>query len=130
MKKTLAFYLTLLATVLILLALVFYLTSGIVMPYVTALTVAAAAAGALYLVFYSKLGGNSAFALLVSLAAVLAIGALGFSLIAEVESLGYLISGLRQWKDVSHWAYFAIAAFAAWLLLLVASFLKTGEENV
>jgi hypothetical protein len=84
----------------------------------------------LYLVLYPKLGDRQHLSLLISAAAVMAIGALGFSLIAEVETLGYLISGLRQWKDVQNWAYFAAASLIAWLLLLAASFLKPAEKKL
>ena len=128
MKKTLAFYLTLVATVLAALALVLYLSSGIVMPYVTTLNVAALAAGVIYLLLYKKLAAKAHLSLLISVAAVLMIGAVGFSLISEVESLGYLISGLRQWADVRLWVYFAVAGMISWIILLVSSFLNPADK--
>ena len=130
MKKTPALILTAIAAVLAVLALIFYLTSGVTMAYVTALSAGAIVACVLYLVLYPKLGDRQHLSLLISAAAVMAIGALGFSLIAEVETLGYLISGLRQWKDVQNWAYFAAASLNAWLLLLAASFLKPAEKKL
>lgn len=130
MKKTPALILTAIAAVLAVLALIFYLTSGVTMAYVTTLSAGAIVACVLYLVLYPKLGDRQHLSLLISAAAVMAIGALGFSLIAEVETLGYLISGLRQWKDVQNWAYFAAASLIAWLLLLAASFLKPAEKKL
>lgn len=130
MKKTPALILTAIAAVLAVLALIFYLTSGVTMAYVTALSAGAIVACVLYLVLYPKLGDRQHLSLLISAAAVMAIGALGFSLIAEVETLGYLISGLRQWKDVQNWAYFAATSLIAWLLLLAASFLKPAEKKL
>jgi hypothetical protein len=128
MKKTLAFWLTAAATLLAAVALVFYLTSGTTMPYVTVLNVCAVVFGAAYLALYGRHGQSGAFVYLISLAAVAAIGAVGFSLIVEVEALGYLVSGLRQWSDVQNWAYFAVCGLVAWLLLIVASFGKTTEK--
>lgn len=129
MKKTAALILAIIATVLALLALVFYLTSGIVMRYVTILSAAALAFGVLYLALYGKLGARKHFPLLASAAAVLAMGAFAFSLISEVETLGYLISGLRQWKDVQNWAYFAVASLLAWILFLATSFMSGKVEK-
>ena len=130
MKKSPAFYLVAVGTVFAVLALMFYLNSGITMKYVTILNVFAIVAGALYLVLPRVLGDKEWCIYLVSVAAVLILGAVGYSLIAEVEQLGYLVSGLRDWKDVALWAYFAIAGLIAWLALLVASFTKVNSKEV
>ncbi len=129
MKKTPAFYLVLAATVLAVLALVFYLSSSLTRGYVTVLAVCAIVFGVLYLALYGKLGANLWFGYVLTLAAVASIGAVGYSLINEVEIIGYLMSGLRQWSDIRMWAYFAICGVLAWLLLLVASFMKSGERK-
>jgi len=127
MKKTLSFSLAAVGTAFAAAALVLYLLSGTSMPYVITLNVIAIVAGALYLALYGKAGGSFWHPYLLVVAAVLAIGAVGFSLIVEVEALGYLISGLRQWADVQLWAYFAIAGLLSWLLMLIASFVRTSK---
>ncbi|MDO4649743.1 MAG: hypothetical protein Q4B26_13955 [Eubacteriales bacterium] len=130
MKKTIGFYLAAAAAILAVVALVFYQKSGTTMPYVTAMAVAAIVLDALYLCLYKKFAEKKGFSLLVSCAAVMIIGAVGYSLIVEVEIIGYLLSGLRQWKDVQFWAYFAVVGVVSWLLLLVASFIQPKKKEV
>lgn len=129
MKRSPAFYLALVATVLAVLALVFYQSNNIKRGYVTVLAICAIVFGVLYLALYGKFGSKHWFGYLLSLAAVASIGAVGYSLINEVEAIGYLMSGLRQWSDIQMWAYFAICGILAWLVLTVAAFLKTPAEN-
>ncbi len=125
MKKTVSFTLAVLGTAAAIVALLLYLKSGQTMSYVIAMNAIAVVAGVAYLATYGKLGSQAWHPYLLSAAAVLVLGAVGYSLIVEVEALGYLISGLRQWSDVAVWAYFAIAGVVSWLLLLAASFVKT-----
>ncbi len=127
-KKTVSFTLAILGTVAAAAALLLYLKSGPTMSYVIAMNVIAIAAGVVYLATYGKLGSQAWHPYLLSVAAVLVLGAVGYSLVVEVEALGYLISGLRQWSDVAVWAYFAIVGVVSWLLLLVASFVKTPAK--
>ena len=129
MKRSPAFYLALVATVLAVLALVFYQSNNIKRGYVTVLAICAIVFGVLYLALYGKFCSKHWFGYLLSLAAVASIGAVGYSLINEVEAIGYLMSGLRQWSDIQMWAYFAICGILAWLVLTVAAFLKTPAEN-
>ena len=129
MKRSPAFYLAIVATVLAVLALVFYQSNNIKRGYVTVLAICAIVFGVLYLALYGKFGGKHWFGYLLSLAAVASIGAVGYSLVNEVEAIGYLMSGLRQWSDIQMWAYFAICGILAWLVLTVAAFLKTPAEN-
>ena len=129
MKRSPAFSLAIVATVLAVLALVFYQSNNIKRGYVTVLAICAIVFGVLYLALYGKFGGKHWFGYLLSLAAVASIGAVGYSLVNEVEAIGYLMSGLRQWSDIQMWAYFAICGILAWLLLLVASFWKSGERK-
>lgn len=129
MKKTFSFTLAVIGTAAALVALILYLKSGPTMSYVITMNVLAIAAGVVYLATYGKLGSQAWHPYLLSAAAVLVLGAVGYSLIVEVEALGYLISGLRQWSDVAVWAYFAIVGVVSWLILLVASFLKTPVKQ-
>lgn len=124
MKKKTELYLTTGATVFAVLSLVFYLISGTVMSYVLIMTIAAIVADVLYIGLYKRLSDKNGFSFLISIGAVLIIGAFAYSLITEVEILGYLLSGLRQWSDVQYWAFFSVAALLSWLLLLIASFIQ------
>ena len=128
-KKTVSFTLAVIGTIAALVALILYLKSGPVMNYVVTMNVIAIVAGVLYLVTYGKLGAQAWHPYLLSVAAVLVLGAVGYSLIVEVEALGYLVSGLRQWSDVAVWAYFAIVGVVSWLVLLVASFCRTPAKQ-
>lgn len=128
MKKSLGLILTAVGTLLAVLALVFYTMNGAVMTSVRTMNIAAIVLGVLYVALYGKLGDKGIFSFLISAAAVLIIGAFAYSLITEVEILGYLISGLRQWSDVQNWAYFSVAAIVSWLFLLVASFLQPKKS--
>ena len=128
-KKTFSFTLAVIGTAAALVALILYLKSGPTMSYVITMNVLAIAAGVVYLATYGKLGSQAWHPYLLSAAAVLVLGAVGYSLIVEVEALGYLISGLRQWSDVAVWAYFAIVGVVSWLVLLVASFLRTPVKQ-
>lgn len=129
MKKSISFTLAVIGTAAALVALFLYLKSGPTMSYVIALNVIAVVAGIAYLATYGKLGSQVWHPYLLTVAAVLILGAVGYSLIVEVEALGYLMSGLRQWSDVAVWAYFAIAGILSWLILLVASFMRTPAKN-
>ena len=129
MKKSVPFTFAAVGTAAALVALILYLKSGPVMSYVVALNAVAIAAGVLYIVSYGKLGAQVWHPYLLTVAAVLVLGAVGYSLIVEVEALGYLMSGLRQWSDVAVWAYFAIAGILSWLILLIASFMRTPAKQ-
>lgn len=127
MKRSKRFLLAGAATVLAAAALVFYLISGTVMTYVAAMVIAAVVLGIVNVIFYLKIGEKEITSLLISAEAVLIIGACAYSLITEVEVLGYLVSGLRQWSDVQFWAFFSVAAILSWILLLIASFIQPKE---
>ena len=127
MKKTVGLIFTAAGTVAAIAALVLYLFSGTTMIYVLALAIAAVALGAVSTVAYGVVSSNKIFSLLIPAAGVLIIGAAAWSLVTEVELLGYLVSGLRQWKDVAFWAYFTVASVISWLLYMVASFLQPKQ---
>ena len=127
MKKTVGFIFTAAGTVAAIAALVLYLLSGTTMAYVMVLAITAVAVGAVSTVGYGKIVSNKVLSLLIPAAGVLVIGAAAWSLVTEVELLGYLVSGLRQWKDVAFWAYFTVAIVISWLLYMVASFLQPKQ---
>ena len=129
MKKSVSFTLAIIGTVCAVAALILYLMSGTTMSYVITLNLIAILAGVAYIPLYQKAARSLWHPYLLTVAAVLVLGAVGYSLLVEVEALGYLVSGLRQWADVQVWAYFAIAGVISWLFLLVASFGKTPAKN-
>ena len=67
MKKSPAFYLTLVATVLAVLALVFYQSNSIKRGYVTVLAICAIVFGLVYLALYGKLGDKHWFGYVLTL---------------------------------------------------------------
>ena len=119
---------TVIGAVFSVLALAFYSMAGNTTSTVRTLNILAIVCLAVFLIAGAKLGKYPAWGYLVSAAAVLMMAAVGYSLVTEVEVLGYLISGLRTWADVKFWAYFAIAGLIGWLMLLIASFTRLGAE--
>ncbi|MBP3878197.1 MAG: hypothetical protein J6E44_09595 [Lachnospiraceae bacterium] len=129
MKKTFGYVMTVIGTILSLVALFFYSKSGsTATTRVFGLNIAALIVCVVFLILALKLE-NEYLTLLVAIGAVLMIAACGYSLVTEVETLGYLISGLRTWADVQYWAYFAGCAVASWLVLLIASFTGFGLKK-
>ena len=129
MKKTAGYIMTIIGAVLSLAALFFYSRSGsTATSTVTTLNIAALVCGVLFLIAAMKIG-NAYLPFLVSAASVLMMAAAGYSLVTEVEVLGYLMTGLRTWADVQYWAYFMIAALLSWAVLLIASFTGFGEKK-
>ena len=127
MKKSVGFIMTIIGAVLSALALILYLNANNTNQTTLYFAIAGLVCCVCYLVLYGKLGRNPYVSFLVSAGAVLMAAALGYSLVTEVEILGYLISGLRTWKDVQMWAFFAVAAALSWIILMIASFTKLGE---
>lgn len=129
MKKTAGMIMTVIGTILSILALVFYSKASSTTPLVSRLNIAALVCCVVFLLLAVKLGEKKWWGWLVSIASVLMMAAFGYSLVTEVEVLGYLISGLRTWADVQFWAFFSIAALLSWLVLLIASFTRLGEAK-
>ncbi|MBR3366493.1 MAG: hypothetical protein IKG66_01695 [Lachnospiraceae bacterium] len=128
MKKSFGTILTIVAAVLAAAALFFYSKASSTNSIVFTLNIAGLICAAAFLLLGRMMSGKPFLSLLVSAAAVLMMAAFGYSLVTEVEVLGYLISGLRTWADVQYWAYFSVAALVSWLFLLVASFTGLGAE--
>lgn len=128
MKKSFGTILTIVAAVLAAAALFFYSKASSTNSIVFTLNIAGLVCAAAFLLLGRMMSGKPFLSLLVSAAAVLMMAAFGYSLVTEVEVLGYLISGLRTWADVQYWAYFSVAALVSWLFLLVASFTGLGAE--
>ena len=128
MKKSFGTILTIVAAVLAAAALFFYSKANSTNSIVFTLNIAGLVCAAAFLLLGRMMSGKPFLSLLVSAAAVLMMAAFGYSLVTEVEVLGYLISGLRTWADVQYWAYFSVAALVSWLFLLVASFTGLGAE--
>ena len=129
MKKGFGMILAVIGTILSLVALILYAKAANTTPIVRYLNIAALVCAVLFLALSAKLGEKSWWGLLVSAAAVLMMAAFGFSLVTEVEVLGYLISGLRTWADVQFWAFFSGAAVLSWLVFMIASFTRLGENK-
>ncbi len=128
MKKSFGTILTIVAVILAAAALFFYSKASSTNSIVFTLNIAGLVCAAAFLLLGRMMSGKPFLSLLVSAAAVLMMAAFGYSLVTEVEVLGYLISGLRTWADVQYWAYFSVAALVSWLFLLVASFTGLGAE--
>ena len=125
MKKSSGIIFAILGGICAALALFFYSQVNSSYQLVMPLTGAALACCLLFIILI-KAPGKALLSLLICASAVLLFAAFGFSLVTEVEVLGYLISGLRTWADVQNWAYFSVASLLGWLILVIGSFTGLG----
>lgn len=123
-NKSVSFYLTLVAAVLLLVGLPFYAQSAYAISTVyimTAVVVAVEIA-----IFLTK--GEIANGLCIA-GAVAAAAAVIFSFSTQLDAIGYVLSGLFTFSQIQGFVTFAILAIVGWILFLVASFTGVSKKN-
>ena len=122
-NKSVGFYLTLAAVVLMLVGLPFYAQSAYAIPtvYIMAAIVAVVEVG----VFLTK--GEIANGLCIA-GAVAAAAAVIFSFSTQLDAIGYVLSGLFTFDQIQGFVIFAALAIVGWLLLIVASFTGVSKK--
>ncbi len=116
-NKSVGFYLTLAAAVLMLIGLPFYAQSAYAIStvYIMTAIVAVAVVG----MFLTK--GEIANGLCIA-GTVAAAAAVIFSFSTQLDAIGYVLSGLFTFSQIQGFVVFAVLAIVGWLLLIIASF--------
>ena len=126
-KKTVGFYLTLAATILVIVALVFYNGASGTTPIVYNLIYGVIAVEAALIVGSLVLGNKSFFSLAALINAVLTAAALVQSFSPQLDNLGMVVSGLYTINQIMNFVIFVGFTLVAWLLFIAASFMKLGN---
>ncbi len=123
-NKSVGFYLTLAAAVLMLVGLPFYAQSAyaITTVYIMTVIVAVAVVG----MFLTK--GEIANGLCI-VGTVAAAAAVIFSFSTQLDAIGYVLSGLYTFSQIQGFVVFAVLAIIGWILLIVASFTGVSKKN-
>ena len=127
--KTVGFYITVLATILVIVGLVMYTSvsgqTGEVMP----LLAVAIVVEVLLIVLSKVIGNKPVLNLASSINAVL----LGFVIVQsfnpQLDAIGYVVSGLYTFDQIQPFVNFVIVAAIAFLLYIVASFMNLGKQE-
>jgi len=122
-NKSVGFYLTLAAAVLMLIGLPFYAQSAYAIPtvYIMTAIVAVAVVG----MFLTK--GEIANGLCIA-GTVAAAAALIYSFSTQLDAIGYVLSGLFTFSQIQGFVVFAVLAVIGWILLIVASFTGVSKK--
>lgn len=128
-NKTVGFYITVLATILAVVGLVLYVSTSNALTLVMVLLGIAIAVEVVLIVVSRVIGNKPVLNLASSINAVL----LGFALVQsfnpQLDAIGYVVSGLYTYDQISSFVNFVIVAAIAFLLYIVASFTNLGKQK-
>ena len=128
-NKTIGFYITVVATVLAIVGLVMYFSVSGQAAEVIPLFIAAIVVEVLLIVLSKVMGNHPVLNLASSINAVL----LGFALVQsfnpQLDAIGYVVSGLYTYDQISGFVNFVIVAAIAFLLYIIASFMSLGKQK-
>ena len=127
MKRTIGFYITVLAAIAAVAGLVCYNTVQNKLSIVTALTAAAIVVVAAAIILSMTMGFKNWMNLTAMAGALLMAGALVESFTTQLDALGYLVAGLYTLDQVIGFLRFAALAAVALLLFIIASFMDFGK---
>lgn len=127
-NKTIGFYVTVLAAVLSVIALILYRTAENIVPVVFTLAGAAIAVEVLLILVSGVSGNKPVFDFASTICAILMALALVISLSSQVDAIGYVIAGLYTPDKIMQYVYFAGFAAASLLLYIIASFMNLGKH--
>lgn len=128
-NKTVGFYITVIATVLAVIGLINYSSARGAIRIVFVLVGAAIVVEVLLLVLSGVLGNRAALNLASSVCAVLMATALVKSFTTQLDSLGFVVSGLYTVDEVMAFLIFIGFAAASLLMYLIASFMNLGKQQ-
>lgn len=128
-NKTVGFYISVVACVLALVALVLYLPISGTLPLVIGLLVAAIVVEVLLIVLSKVIGNKPVLNLASSINAVLLGYAIVTSFNPQLDAIGYVVSGLYTYDQISGFVNFVIVVAIAFLLYIVASFMNLGKQK-
>lgn len=124
-KKTVGFYISIIAAVLSLVGLV--LSQGMKME-ATLLVAAALVVEVILIVGAGISGGHRIFDFFPSVSALLLTAGIMFNLPSQIDGFGYLVSGLYTFDDMRGAILFLGFSLAALLLYLISSFMDMSKH--
>lgn len=127
-KKTVGFYLTVIATVLAIVGLVFYQSYTGVKMEATWLVVAAIVVEVILIAASAGVGNKPIFDFAPSLSAILLACGMMVALPPMINGFGFLVSGLFTFDDMRGAIFYLGFGIAALLLYLIPSFMSVGKE--
>lgn len=128
-KKTVGFYISVLATILAIVGLVIYSSTSGALALVYALIGIAIAVEVVLIVVSKVIGNKPVLNLASSICAVLMGGAIVQSFNPQLDPIGYVVSGLYTYDQISSFVNFVIVVAIAFLLYIVASFMTLGKQE-
>lgn len=127
-KKTAAFYLTVAATVLTVLGLLFYLGSRGNVAIASALLAGSILAEVILVAGTAVLGDKPLFELTVPCSALLLTGGIMLSLPNQIDAFGFLASGLYTFAEMRNAIFYLVASVVALVLYIISSFMCLSKE--
>lgn len=128
-EKTVGFYISVVACVLALVALILYLSTAGALALVIGLLVAVIVVE-VALIAVSWVIGNKAF---LNLASSINAVLLGYAIVTsfnpQLDAIGYVVSGLYTFEQIQPFVNFVIVVAISFLLYIVASFMNLGKQK-
>lgn len=128
-NKTVGFYISVVACVLALVALVLYLSTTGALALVIGLLVAVICVEVLLIVVSKVIGNKPVLNLASSINAVLLAFAIVTSFNPQLDPIGYVVSGLYTFEQIQPFVNFVIVVAISFLLYIVASFMNLGKQK-
>ena len=128
-EKTVGFYITVLATILVIVGLIMYSSVSGKAGEVIPLLVVAIGVEVLLIVLSKVIGNKPVLNLASSINAVLLGYVLVQSFNPQLDAIGYVVSGLYTFDQIQPFVNFVIVAAIAFLLYIVASFMNLGKQK-
>ena len=128
-NKTIGFYISIVACVLAAVALVLYLPISGTLPLVIGLLVAVIVIEVLLIVLSKVIGNKPVLNLASSINAVLLGYAIVTSFNPQLDAIGYVVSGLYTYDQISNFVNFVVVVAIAFLLYIVSSFMSLGKQK-
>lgn len=127
-KRTVGFYMTVLATVLAAISLVFYQSYQSVKSNAAMLVAAAIVVEVILVVASGMMGNRPILDFAPSLSALLLVAGMMVSLPPMIDGFGYLVSGLFTMDDMRGAVYFLGCGVAALILYIIPSFMSMSKK--
>ena len=127
MKKTLGFYITLIAALLGVVSIIMYGSSLNTSKNAYGFMIAAAVIAILVALGAAKFPGLCNWGAVV--AAALAATGIAYSITVMSDAIGYVISGLYSADTLSSWIRFIVVACISWLFYVIAAFTGAAKEE-
>ena len=127
MKRTLGFYITLIAAALGVVSIIMYGSSLNTSKNAYGFMIAAAIIAVLAALGAAKFPGLCNWGAVV--AAALAATGIAYSVTVMSDAIGYVISGLYSADTLSSWIRFIVVAGISWLLYVIAGFTGAAKEE-